>query len=79
MLKKYSGWLLIAAFFLSLSSCSKFSKIQKSTDIEAKYLAAVEYYDAGGFYQALQLFEELVTLFRGTQKAEITYYYYCMC
>jgi outer membrane protein assembly factor BamD len=79
MFKKYFGWLLMAAFFISLNSCSKFSRIQKSTDVEAKYKAAVEYYDAGGFYQSLQLFEELVTLFRGTQKAEITYYYYCMC
>jgi len=60
-------------------SCSKFSKIQKSTDMEAKYNAAVAYYEKKNYYQALQLFEELVTVFRGTVKAEDTYYYYCMC
>ena len=71
---------LFALFiFGSLVSCSKFNRIQKSTDIEAKYKAAVEYYESGGYFQALQLFEELVTLYRGTNKAEATYYYYCMC
>jgi len=63
----------------SLSSCSKFNKIQKSTDMEAKYVAAVKYYEQKKYYQALQLFEELITVFRGTVKAEDTYFYYSMC
>jgi len=64
---------------IGFSSCSKFSKIQKSTDMEAKYTAAVNYYEKKSYYQALQLFEELITVFRGTVKAEDTYYYYSMC
>lgn len=64
---------------VTATSCSKFSKIQKSQDMEAKYKAAVEYYESKSYFQALQLFEELVTVFRGTVKAEDTYYYYCMC
>jgi outer membrane protein assembly factor BamD len=71
--------LLVFLISVSLFSCSKFNRIQKSTDMEAKYKAAVEYYESGGYFQALQLFEELVTLYRGTSKAEATYYYYCMC
>jgi len=47
--------------------------------MEAKYLAAVNYYEKERYYQALQLFEELITVFRGTVKAEDTYYYYCQC
>jgi outer membrane protein assembly factor BamD len=70
---------MVAVIMLTVSSCSKFSKIQKSQDMEAKYKAAVEYYEDKRYYQALQLFEELVTVFRGTVKAEDTYYYYCMC
>ncbi|MBL0342621.1 MAG: outer membrane protein assembly factor BamD [Bacteroidetes bacterium] len=62
-----------------VNSCSKFSKIQKSTDMEAKYTAAVNYYDKKYYFQALQLFEELITVFRGTSKAEDTYFYYCQC
>jgi len=47
--------------------------------MEAKYAAAVKYYEQKKYYQALQLFEELITVFRGTIKAEDTYYYYCSC
>ncbi|MFM7079223.1 MAG: outer membrane protein assembly factor BamD [Bacteroidota bacterium] len=78
-MKKTSILLLVVCSTLLFGSCSKFSKIQKSQDMEAKYKAAVEYYEKENYYQALQLFEELVTVFRGTVKAEDTYYYYCMC
>ncbi|MBL7915692.1 MAG: outer membrane protein assembly factor BamD [Bacteroidia bacterium] len=64
---------------LTFSSCSKFSKIQKSTDMEAKYQAAVKYYEKKSYFQALQLFEELITVFRGTNRAEETYFYYAQC
>ena len=47
--------------------------------MEAKYQAAVKYYENKNYFQALQLFEELITVFRGTTKAEDTYYYYCQC
>ncbi|MFM8950029.1 MAG: outer membrane protein assembly factor BamD, partial [Bacteroidota bacterium] len=78
-MKKIGTLLLVAFTVVAITSCSKFSKIQKSQDMEAKYKAAVEYYEKKNYYQALQLFEELVTVFRGTLKAEDTYYYYCMC
>lgn len=78
-MKKTFALLLITCSVLVFGSCSKFSRIQKSQDMEAKYKAAVEYYEKENYYQALQLFEELVTVFRGTVKAEDTYYYYCMC
>lgn len=71
--------MLTAAAVLVLSGCSKFTRIQKSTDMEAKYKAAVEYYEKGNYYNALQLFEELIVVYRGTSRAEQTYYYYCEC
>lgn len=77
--KKHLFILISCCLIFTLSACSKFSKIQKSTDMEAKYLAAVKYYEKERYYQALQLFEELITVFRGTVKAEDTYYYYCQC
>ena len=61
------------------SSCSKFQKLMKSTDMEAKYEAAVKYYDKKDFFHALQLFEELISVYRGTTKAESSYYYYSYC
>ncbi len=75
--KNYLLLILMCCVMITQTSCSKFSKIQKSTDMEAKYLAAVQYYEKERYYQALQLFEELITVFRGTVKAEDTYYYYC--
>jgi outer membrane protein assembly factor BamD len=36
----------------------------------------VKLYDKGEFFKALPLFEELITVYRGTKKAEKTYYYY---
>jgi outer membrane protein assembly factor BamD len=77
--KKHFFLLIICGLFVSLTACSKFNKIQKSTDMDAKYQAAVRYYEKERYYQALQLFEELITVFRGTVKAEDTYYYYCQC
>jgi len=49
----------------------------KSTDMNMKYEAAMKYYDKKKYYQALQLFEELISVFKGTARAEQTYYYYC--
>lgn len=75
-MKKALTLLLITLLF---SSCSKFQKLMKSTDMEAKYEAAVKYYDKKDFFHALQLFEELISVYRGTTKAESSYYYYSYC
>jgi outer membrane protein assembly factor BamD len=61
---------------ISLSSCSDYKKLLKSPDLEKKYTEAVKFYEAGQCIKSLQLFEELVTVYKGTQKAESVYYYY---
>ncbi len=48
----------------------------KSTDLEAKQAYAIKLYNQKKYYKALPLFEELITMFRGTKKSEMTYYYY---
>jgi len=60
---------------LSITSCSEYNKILKSNDIELKYVKAVEYYDKGEYNKALSLFDELGTLFRGSNRSEIVHYY----
>ncbi len=65
--------------FLVLASCSKHQKILKSNDNEVKYEAAVDYYENGDYYRALQLFESLMGVYRGSSKAEQMYYYYAYC
>ncbi|NNM95022.1 MAG: outer membrane protein assembly factor BamD [Bacteroidia bacterium] len=60
-----------------LASCnSDFQKIKKSSDPTAKFNAAIAYYKADSYLKALPLFEELLSVYRGTDKAQdVTYYY----
>lgn len=74
---KYFLSLLIS--LLLISSCSKYQSLLKSTDLDAKYKAAVKYYEKRDYYRSLQLFEELITIYRGTNRAEDAYYYYAYC
>lgn len=75
MLKKH--FLVIIPFLLFLFGCSKYQRLLKSSDYNAKYEAAVVLYDKGKYEKALPLLEELVPLYRGSDKAEKIYYYYC--
>ena len=66
-------YLLLIVFFCS---CNEYQKILKSTDLDFKFNKAVELFDNGEFVKAFPLFDELLLLFRGTDKAEQIYYYY---
>jgi outer membrane protein assembly factor BamD len=76
MIKKTGIFLLVAVI---LASCSKYSRISKSTNMDVKLEYAIKLYKKGQFYKALPLFEELITVFRATKQAEQTYYYYSYC
>lgn len=64
---------------ISFSSCSKFSRVVKSTDINEKYDAAVKYYDEKDYYRAGILFEDIMPSFVGTEKAENVQFSYAYC
>ena len=51
----------------------------KSPDNEMKYEAAIDYYDKGDYYRAIQLFDQLIAIYRGTEKLESINYYYANC
>lgn len=79
MLKKaYSAVLFLSILFV-FAGCSKYQRILKSNDFEQKFDMATVYYDNGKYQKAFPLFEELITVFRGTSKAEDVYYYYAYC
>ncbi len=78
MIRKGIFFLLMIGL-VGLSSCSKYQKLLKSSDNELKYKKAIEYYDSGDYYRALQLFDQLLPFFRGTDKAEELNYYYPYC
>ena len=69
---------VIAGLFLA--SCGgEYNRIQKSGDAQTKYEAAMKYYKSADYIKALQLFEQLLSVYRGTEKAEDISYYYAYC
>lgn len=74
--------LLISIFTIGVilfSSCSEYQKLLKSSDFDAKYKSALEYFEEEDYYRSQALLEELVTIYRGTEKSEEAYYYYTYC
>ncbi len=69
----------IGVLIVSLSACSKYQKVLKSTDLDYKYKMANSYYDEGKYLKALPIYEELIAIYRGTSKAEDIYYRYAFC
>lgn len=62
---------LVAA---SLSSCGEYNKLLKSTNYEYKYEAAKNYFAKGQYGRAATLLNELITILKGTDKAEESLY-----
>lgn len=67
-------------FFLlfGLTSCNELEKIQKSSNTEYKLQKANEYYDKAQYGKSIVLYEELLTIFKGTKRFEDIYYKYAM-
>ena len=70
-----------------ICSCNGYKKLMKSSDYEKKYEKGLMYYERGentrnrkqagkDYSRAQSIFEELRTIFRGTEKAENVAYYY---
>lgn len=75
MIRKSTFSILILTT-LTLASCSKYQKLLKSTDNEAKYEKAIAFYESKDYYRAIQLFDQLMPFYRGTEKAERMAFYY---
>ncbi|NDV82642.1 outer membrane protein assembly factor BamD [Bacteroides sp. 51] len=71
-MKKNLFVILLAA--LVLSSCGEYNKVLKSTDYEYKYEAAKNYFAKGQYGRAATLLNELITILKGTDKAEESLY-----
>lgn len=61
-----------------LIGCSGFEKVLKSKDYNFKYAKALEYYKKGDHYRYTTIFEQLVPIFSGTQRADTVQFYYAM-
>ena len=68
----------ICAISLLLGSCNKYDKLLNSNDYDAKYNAAMRYYNENSYSKAIQLFENLTLHYRGKENAENIGWYYAM-
>ncbi len=71
--------LLFTLSFVLLSSCSEYATVVKKGTLDQKYDMAVAKYKKKDYVRALPLFEELLAAYRGKEKAEELYFYYCYC
>lgn len=78
MFRRWVFGLLLLGLFFSLS-CSNHSRVLKSGDNELKYEVAVDLYEKGDYYRAIQIFEQLIAIYRGTERLESINYYYANC
>ena len=75
LFKKMKKYIIIALVSGSvLTSCGEYNKVLKSTDYEYKYEAAKSYFGKGQNTKAAAILEELITILKGTDKAEESLY-----
>ncbi len=68
--------IFICAICFVLASCNGFNKLLNGNDYEAKYQAAMNYYNNNSYSKAIQLFENLTLHYRGKENAEEIAWYY---
>lgn len=64
---------------ITFVSCDGYNKLLKSSNYELKLEKANEYYTKGNYIKATALYEELIPVYKGTDKAEEIYYYFSYC
>lgn len=75
-MKKVKTIAIIAATCWLAASCSNVDKVLKSNDFEAKYAAAMQYYENNNYSKAIQVFENLTLYYRGKEHAEDIAWHY---
>jgi len=68
---------IYSLLILLVSSCSEYSTVVKKGSNDEKYDLAKKLYLKKDYVRALPLFEDLLAVYRGKEKSEEIYYYYC--
>ncbi len=79
MLRKTVFFTLVVGLVILSSSCNNYSKIIKSGNNELKYETGMDLYEKGDYNKALQFFDILRAVHRGTEKGEKLTYYTANC
>jgi outer membrane protein assembly factor BamD len=76
MLLKSIQFLLVLCL---ITSCGPFTKLEKSTNWEELYNGANKYYQEGDYGKAIILYEKVLPVIKGSEKAEMAEYNYANC
>lgn len=60
---------------LLIVGCSGYEKVLKSNDYKLKYNEAMRYYAKEDYVRAATIFDQISTVYRGTDQADTIYYY----
>jgi outer membrane protein assembly factor BamD len=71
--------LLVAGLLVVSYSCNNYSKTLKSANNELKYETGVDLYEKGDFNKAIQFFDLLRAVYRGTERGQKLTYYSANC
>ncbi|WP_026966217.1 outer membrane protein assembly factor BamD [Algoriphagus terrigena] len=71
--------LLFLSLLFLIASCGPFSKLEKSTNWEELYNGANKYYQEGEYGKAIILYEKVLPVIKGSEKAELAEYNYANC
>jgi outer membrane protein assembly factor BamD len=78
-MRSYINIFVAFILFVGITSCSKFSKVEKNKDPAFKLLKADEYYAKKSYRNAQVLYEQLFPVYKGTEKFEDLYYKWAYC
>ena len=73
-MKKYT--LIVCALALVAACASKYETLLSSNDVDAKYAAAMEFFQNKKYQKAAQLFESMSVLTSGTARDDTVQYYW---
>lgn len=79
MIKRTVLFSFILGLLFVTFSCNNYQKLLKGTNNELKYETAIDLYEKGDFNKALQFFDLLRAVYRGTDKGEMLTYYTANC
>ncbi len=71
--------ILVIILIFAIASCGPFNKLEKSTNWEELYKGANDYYQAGEYNKAIILYDKVLPVIRGSEKAELADYNYANC
>ena len=78
MRKQITTYIALIALAVVFTSCGEYNRVLKSSDYNYKYTYAKEAFEKGKYTQAYTILEDIVTVFKGTDKAEESLYLLAM-